>query len=99
RPYTHSLSLHDALPILMQIVQIHIILHMGRHPAPRIKHHPEAILLYQVTRSRRIPLRKTAPHADDRTLHPIRSISVYSSSTLIRSEEHTSELQSRFDLV
>src|SRR5699024_5850874 len=72
---------------MMQIVQIHIILHMRGHPAPRIKEDAKAVLLYQVARSRRIPLRKTTPHADDRTLHHIHSISFYSSSTLISGDK------------
>src|SRR5207248_10767731 len=79
----YTLSLHDALPISQE--------HRGRrgHECDEPARHP--------VRGGRVPDRGdraevSRPDAEGRALHP-------DGSRLLRSEEHTSELQSPYDLV
>src|SRR5207249_5350533 len=94
-PQRYTLSLHDALPISLQRQQI----------AGRVVIDPR-----QVVGERRRP-RRPAPAREVGTLQPIEgiisggeehvaiSLLCRRRARVVRSEEHTSELQSRFDLV
>src|SRR5699024_12336960 len=81
--YTYTLSLHDALPILRPSVQ---------QPQPMVASDPATTAATNVTQTDPKNISQSAP-----TPLQISSESPLAAQT--RSEEHTSELQSRFDLV
>src|SRR5207249_11536154 len=83
----YTLSLHDALPISLLLA--HEVKHVGEPAILVLVQHHAAFPagMEQVV----VSLRQLV------TLHPFRVIG--HNDQVIRSEEHTSELQSRFDLV
>src|SRR5207249_12304147 len=86
-PATHTLSLHDALPICISRTNGAIFTKFGRAPAT-------LTIRMTLSFSARAELLPTG----DRLLRW--ALTLMSQSPIqVRSEEHTSELQSRFDLV
>src|SRR5207249_12263473 len=93
-----TLSLHDALPIYEQPVEI------DRDPLPWPG---DAVALHQ--RQTQVGIHRCATHLDHDVTDPLalRQLETLEDRRLaadrrlgaLRSEEHTSELQSRFDLV
>src|SRR5699024_11272695 len=84
-PAIHTLSLHDALPILCRGNRSRRVRIPHRHGQERCRE-----VRCRLVRSIRGPLRSP---------HPCPRHSGRPSARRGRSEEHTSELQSRFDLV
>src|SRR5699024_12743979 len=81
-----TLSLHDALPIFLAVV-----LELGEEVAHGVE--PGALLVVRADdRPRRVLLVRAAEHL-------LLGLRVRLPPEEMRSEEHTSELQSRFDLV
>src|SRR5207249_12269764 len=95
-PRSPHLSLHDALPIsypgFAQLDPAQAEVQRGRGPVPRP--HACLVLLFRRLEQRQ----EDAPAATEvEQAFPVRQQTGKACST--RSEEHTSELQSRFDLV
>src|SRR5207249_10764371 len=88
----YSLSLHDALPILISRELPYILQVDRQHKHRRVQTHPE----YQAEHDahRELPALQNA-QIDDRMV----GAQLVPDERDQRSEEHTSELQSRFDLV
>src|SRR5699024_12790238 len=95
-PHTHTLSLHDALPIS------NLTLGARKSPAPCL---PVAIALAGRSAETTTERRGNGAHTVVSTLHrclgemPAENQPAQGCISQPRSEEHTSELQSRFDLV
>src|SRR5207249_11708374 len=88
----YTLSLHDALPILPSGQPHHDIRevhpeHERTKPIRRGRRTPETAALIETTPARTAKSEQTKPILGAFAVHSLRS------------EEHTSELQSRFDLV
>src|SRR5207249_11128714 len=90
--YLYTLSLHDALPIFSCKFQSNIILFRrdGARPFEADARSILSILLLSAGYGSTVGVRATGEDEDQ----AVESICEY-----LRSEEHTSELQSRFDLV
>src|SRR5262249_61785413 len=95
-PSLHTLSLHDALPILLEKTQVipgaGVAIDFVRHVVDRVQRvHPDA------------PLETRAGDRPQRSLHRLLLVEVVRRledvREPVRSEEHTSELQSLTNLV
>src|SRR5699024_12402489 len=86
----HSLSLHDALPILPVLRSLLRPARLGKKQRIFLRYHPAdgPLLIHQKQLDRR------GSEIHSYVQHTVPPFSFFS-----RSEEHTSELQSRFDLV
>src|SRR5206468_11406039 len=91
-----TLSLHDALPILMSSARHLRGHHFGNAVLSRlpITQHLEHDLSWKTCEPRR--MQRVDVAAEGGTLHVY---NVHLGTAILRSEEHTSELQSRSDLV
>src|SRR5207248_5515524 len=91
-PDFYTLSLHDALPILMQLVEdLMVVSAMAADRPLDTSYQGESVNLtppYRRARMADLVLEHTGRHAAGEELND-----------LFRSEEHTSELQSPYDLV
>src|SRR5207247_7135491 len=86
------LSLHDALPICRRATLLGIRRQRPRHQLKPVIH-PRRNPVYRSNE-------RSRPAADHpQPQPPPRSINLYVCRHILRSEEHTSELQSRVDLV
>src|SRR5207249_12270748 len=96
--HVNTLSLHDALPIYMRDRQAAWKKWSGR---PRVDRKHEALPGHGSKQSPvPIPKKSEQPSQDIRDLNkPPVSLNPADAKKPMRSEEHTSELQSRFDLV
>src|SRR5699024_12169212 len=88
----HTLSLHDALPIFLQFFlnrnnSNNTLWRNNNTISKSLKHWISRTIIYQNIKLSRITVFLTFSHF------------IIQSSLYCRSEEHTSELQSRFDLV
>src|SRR5690606_39637916 len=88
----HSLSLHDALPIFFTRLY-----RPRRLQLPSPKH--DSVWITPLSVSSSLGLSGFCIHSESRTVHEGRGSSRLTYSAISRSEEHTSELQSRENLV
>src|SRR5699024_11664150 len=88
-PYIYTLSLHDALPILkpMKKHPMTLTMNVAYGKSPLVVH------------KREIPNRAMEPSIPPMPIAKIKNSCFLRLASVERSEEHTSELQSRFDLV
>src|SRR5207248_11516014 len=94
-PRSSTLSLHDALPILVRLEHRLLVLQDRRHPVepePRVDVVPRQRLERRAAAVDRIPTHPLVVLHED-------EVPVLEEALVLRSEEHTSELQSPYDLV
>src|SRR5207248_3618523 len=90
--YTHTLSLHDALPIFLQNRRRELL---RTHPSPTRAHSEGSNPEWNATRQGYVYRNHRPARIHKHNLAELRSIQDWN----LRSEEHTSELQSPYDLV